>query len=160
MDTLFASVRDLLRKEMSRRNIRLEIRAAEVPPLRADRDQIQQVLINLVQNAADAIQNQGTITLSAREGVARLARASQPVIMLEVTDTGPGVPADVAQKIFDPFFSTKEGGTGLGLPIAARIVELHGGFVQYASDRAGGTTFSVLLPRPTNHESQSAPDRG
>jgi len=76
-----------------------------------------------------------------------------PLLILEVADTGKGIPAEVERRIFDPFFSTKESGTGLGLPIAARIVEKHGGQLQYETQRNRGTTFSVVLPRSTDDAS-------
>ena len=80
------------------------------------------------------------------------------MVILDVTDTGPGISPEVEKRIFDPFYSTKEGGTGLGLPIAARIVEQHGGFLQYSTRRGSGTTFSVALLRASNHESEPLAD--
>jgi signal transduction histidine kinase len=94
--------------------------------VRADTQQIKQVLINLIQNAADSIGHAGTITLGVRAGDKR-----PPTVVLEVRDTGKGVPPAVQQRLFDPFFTTKAGGTGFGLPIAARIVEKHEGELRY-----------------------------
>ena len=71
----------------------------------------------------------------------------QPVVILEVQDTGKGIGPEVAKRLFDPFFTTKDTGTGLGLPIAARIVEKHGGTLQYQTQPGRGTTFGVVLPR-------------
>ena len=68
------------------------------------------------------------------------------MVVLEVADTGRGIPPEVGKRLFDPFFSTKENGTGLGLSIAARIVEKHGGALQYRSRANHGTTFGVVLP--------------
>lgn len=68
-------------------------------------------------------------------------------MVIEITDTGKGMPPEVQKRLFDPFFTTKEQGTGLGLPIAARIVEKHGGLIQYQTEPGQGTTFSILLPR-------------
>ena len=67
--------------------------------------------------------------------------------VLSVADTGPGIPPDVEKRLFDPFFTTKEDGTGLGLSIAARIVEKHGGALQYQTQPNRGTTFGIVLPR-------------
>jgi signal transduction histidine kinase len=127
--------------------------------LHIDRQQVQQVLINLVQNAADSIRGPGCITLRARAGVATLARQSQPVTLIEISDTGEGIASDAERWIFDPFFSTKESGTGLGLSIAARIVEKHGGVIQYATRLHQGTTFTIVLPRHSPDESTHTPDR-
>src|SRR5262245_9268087 len=111
-----------------------------------DSQQIKQVLINLVQNAAESIGQRGTITLRARIGSTRLERASETVV-LEVADTGKGIPPEVEKRLFDPFFTTKDSGTGLGLSIAARIIEKHGGALQYQTQVNRGTTFGVVLPR-------------
>ena len=77
------------------------------------------------------------------------AKAGQaiPVVILEVIDTGKGIPLQVQERLFDPFFTTKEAGTGLGLSIAARIVEKHGGALQYQTEVGRGTTFGIVLPR-------------
>ena len=112
-----------------------------------DPQQIQQVLINLIQNAADSIGQNGTVTLRARTGVKRLADRATEVVILEVADTGTGIAPEVEKRLFDPFFTTKETGTGLGLSIAARIVEKHGGALQYQTQVNRGTTFGVVLPR-------------
>ena len=69
-----------------------------------------------------------------------------PVVILEINDTGKGMSAEVEKRLFDPFFTTKESGTGLGLPIAARIVEKHGGVLQYQTQMNHGTTFGIILP--------------
>lgn len=150
---LVLHVQDLLREELDRRSIRFEVHAPDDLALRADESQLQQVLINLVQNAADAIGRDGTITLGVRLGVAPLSGRSRPAVILEVADTGPGIAPEAEERLFEPFFSTRQGGTGLGLAIAARIVELHGGTLQYTTAPGRGTTFSIVLPRPTRDES-------
>jgi signal transduction histidine kinase len=122
--------------------------------VRADTQQIEQVLINLIQNAAESIGRDGVIRLSMRcEG------KRDAWVALEVNDTGKGIPDAVQQRLFDPFFTTKEGGTGLGLPIAARIVEKHGGELRYETEMNRGTTFSVVLPRLHEHETENPVDR-
>jgi signal transduction histidine kinase len=112
-----------------------------------DADQIKQVLINVVQNAADSIGRHGRVTLRARPDRIRLRGRDREVVVLEVSDTGRGIPAEVQKRLFDPFFTTKETGTGLGLAIAARIVEEHGGALQYQTQLNVGTTFGIVLPR-------------
>jgi signal transduction histidine kinase len=72
-----------------------------------------------------------------------------PFIKVTITDTGQGIPPDLLGRIFDPFFSTKEKGVGLGMAIAHRVIEDHKGFIEVSSTLAGGTTFTVSLPVPT-----------
>ena len=138
----------LLQPQLAKNNIRLLLAEEPVPAqIRIDPQQIQQVLINLIQNAADSIGGNGEITLRARLDTKRLADRATEVVILEVTDSGKGIPADVQKRLFDPFFTTKEGGTGLGLAIASRIVEKHGGALQYQTQVNRGTTFGIVLPR-------------
>ena len=85
------------------------------------------MLINLVRNAAEAIDGAGTVTLRTRATRAPLGRRETEAVILEVADSGRGIPPEVEKRLFDPFFTTKETGSGLGLSIAARIVEKHGG---------------------------------
>jgi signal transduction histidine kinase len=113
----------------------------------ADPHQLKQVIINLVQNAADAIGQNGTVTLRARLDRSRLFDRETDVVVLEVSDTGKGIPSEVEKRLFDPFFSTKESGTGLGLSIAAGIVQKHEGLLQYRTQVNHGTTFGIVLPR-------------
>jgi signal transduction histidine kinase len=154
VEELLQATQFLLREELGKRGIQLQIEGQPAGRLRADRQQMRQVLINLIQNAAESIERPGgTITLRAREGAARLRDGSEPVVMIEVTDTGNGIPPGAEQRIFDPFFSTKENGSGLGLPIAARIVEKHGGSIHYVTQPNRGTTFSIVLPRVKADES-------
>jgi signal transduction histidine kinase len=118
------------------------------PELTVDVDtgHLKQVLINLVRNAGEAIDGSGTVTLRVRAGRSHLRGREGEVAILEVEDTGRGISPQVEQRLFDPFFSTKETGTGLGLSIAARIVEKHGGALQYHTRVGHGTTFGVVLP--------------
>ena len=104
------------------------------------------VLINLVKNAADAMGRDGVITLRTRtETLGRGPRATTRAV-LEVQDTGPGIPPEVQPRLFDPFFTTKASGTGLGLSMAARILEKHGGRLEYTTAADRGTTFRLVLP--------------
>ncbi len=75
--------------------------------------------------------------------------------MIDISDTGKGMPPEVQKRLFDPFFTTKEQGTGLGLPIAARIVEKHGGVIQYETQPDRGTTFTIVLPPAPQDETES-----
>ena len=148
---LLQSVHALLQPQLKKRGVLLEAETADGLMLNGDKEQLEQVLVNLVQNAADSVERDGTVTLRARQGVSKVNRQSTPLVILEVSDTGRGIPPEVQERIFDPFFSTKDSGTGLGLPIAARIIEKHGGFIQYQSQLNRGTTFSIVLPRPESN---------
>jgi PAS domain S-box-containing protein len=115
--------------------------AADLPPVTADASRLQQVVLNLLNNARDAIEGHGEIRVETG-----LVDDRPGWVRLSVADTGPGIPADVKAKIFLPFFTTKGGGTGLGLPISYRIVEEHGGELHVTSVPGGGATFTVRLP--------------
>jgi nitrogen fixation/metabolism regulation signal transduction histidine kinase len=120
--------------------VRLE-RAVEpgLPPVRVDRDQILQVLINLVRNGEEA--------MAAAGGTLRVAaRLDAGDVLLEVSDTGPGIPAEDLPRVLEPYFTTKAGGTGLGLAIAERIVRENGGRLEVRSTPGAGATFAVRIP--------------
>ncbi|HET6881867.1 MAG TPA: ATP-binding protein [Pirellulales bacterium] len=109
----------------------------------ADRDQFKQVLINLLDNAVEAMPAGGRIELAVdREP----DNSGTEMAVVRVSDSGPGVPDDVARRIFDPFFSTKEDGTGLGLCIAANILARHNGRLALQPGTTAGATFVVALP--------------
>jgi len=140
-------VEALLGKQLQEANIHLVVEECAGAFIRIDLQQLKQVLINLVQNAADSIGQNGSITLRARTESGRRSERTQPVVVLEVADTGTGIPPEVEKRLFDPFFTTKDAGTGLGLSIAARIVEKHGGSLSYQTQVGHGTTFGIVLPR-------------
>lgn len=140
-------VQILMQPELEKSGIALVMQPGTSAPIRIDPQQIKQVLINLIQNAADSIGARGTVTLLARLDEKRLHDRQTAVVILEVSDTGSGISEDVAKRLFDPFFTTKDFGTGLGLPIAARIVEKHRGALQYQTQNGRGTTFGIILPR-------------
>jgi nitrogen fixation/metabolism regulation signal transduction histidine kinase len=109
-----------------------------LPAVLADRDQVLQVLLNLVRNATDAMPGGGAIRI-------RAARADGGVAFT-VSDSGPGIPPEDLARVFEPYFTTKEGGTGLGLAIAQRIAEEHGGRLEAASLPGRGAAFTLTLP--------------
>jgi signal transduction histidine kinase len=149
---LLHAVHTLLKPQLDRDGIHLTVEALPDLTIRADPAQLKQVLINLVQNAADAAGPNGTLKLTARTAVQRLRQATVPVVLLEVGDSGPGIPADIQERLFDPFFTTKENGTGLGLSIALRIVERHGGALEFQTQPGRGTVFGVVLPKPQDDD--------
>jgi len=110
-----------------------------------DSIEIQQVLTNLIQNALEAMEQGGTLTVSAKNGVLSFDRKRRAVV-LEVRDSGSGIPLEQQKSIFNPFFTTKHTGTGLGLAISHRIVTRHGGLISFESEPEVGTTFTVELP--------------
>jgi signal transduction histidine kinase len=144
---LLDELQKLLAPEYAKQNITVKCDAVIDADVLADAQQVKQVLINLVQNAAESIEGEGTITLRSTETQRSLRGRPTPLIVIEVEDTGPGIPPEVQARLFDPFFSTKKGGTGLGLSIAARIIEKHGGALEFQTQRGRGTIFSVALPR-------------
>lgn len=143
---LLREVADLLSPELRKLSINLSLVEATHTRLDGDPQQLKQVLINLVQNATKSIGKNGRITLRALDGRLTSARSGPPAVVLEVKDSGKGIPAEVQKNLFDPFFTTEKSGTGLGLPIAARIVEKHGGFIQFDTQINQGTTFRIVLP--------------
>lgn len=155
-DTLLREVHSLMATSLENRALELVTECEPGLLLHADSGHLKQVLINLVRNAAEAMDGAGTVTLRARGARAELGGHEAEVAVLEVSDTGRGIPPEIEKRLFDPFFSTKETGTGLGLPIAARIVEKHGGKMEYQTRPGSGTTFSVVLPRQIGETGGSA----
>jgi PAS domain S-box-containing protein len=142
--------------------------ADDLPRVVGDATQIQQVLMNLCVNARDAMPDGGTLTIEARPVELTEAEAERtidaepgPYVCLRVQDTGTGMPEDVVDKIFEPFFSTKEEGegTGLGLSTAYSIVQSHDGFIDVESEEGEGTTFWVYLPVQGEGEGAERPLR-
>lgn len=111
----------------------------ELPPIIADHAQIQQVFLNLMLNAIDAIPTKGTITITTR-------KESNHIVQICITDTGKGMSPENMNKIFNPFFTTKPKGTGLGLAICKRLIELHHGTIHVSSTPGEGTTFYITIP--------------
>ena len=134
----------LLRPRLEAYHVAVTVsRRAPLPEIWVDPDQLKEVLINLMVNACEAMGKNGQIHLSEEEDfLAGIGR----VVRLRVQDTGPGIPASIQEKIFQPFFSSKEEGTGLGLSIAARIIEEHGGSIQVQSKPGQGAAFVITLP--------------
>jgi two-component system cell cycle sensor histidine kinase/response regulator CckA len=129
--------------------------ARDLWPVRVDLSQFEQVIVNLAVNARDAMPNGGKLTVRTAnvtaEETAKYGYKGMPAadyVLVEVTDSGTGIPADIIEKIFEPFFSTKEvgKGTGLGLSTVYGIVKQTGGFI-YADSQPGATTFRIFLPR-------------
>jgi signal transduction histidine kinase len=130
-------------------NIKLTLAGnGPVPPLLLDRDLMKQALLNLVLNGCQAMPKGGELTVTTR--------AIPNALVLEIADTGVGIPADDQQKIFSLFYSTKPGGTGVGLAVVFRVVQLHNGTIEFTSELNHGTTFRITLPTGTQQDSKQA----
>ena len=116
-----------------------------IPPVEHDPNQINQVLLNLLLNAIQSMEHPGTIRVSLEN--------DDDAVLITVADEGKGIPAENLPNIFRPFFTTKGHGTGLGLSLARRIVEAHGGQIEVASEVGKGSRFTIRLPiaRPLAH---------
>ena len=142
---LGALVTELVRfqhEELERGGVTVELALPEgLPEVQVDPAQLRQALLNIVRNAGEALvaDGGGTIRISAAP--------DDELVRLDVADDGPGMETEHVARIFDPFFSTKERGSGLGLPITHQVIEEHGGRITCMSSPGEGTTFSIWLPR-------------
>jgi PAS domain S-box-containing protein len=125
---------------------------AEPLAIEGDSGQLHQVMMNLIFNARDAMPSGGTIDIAAR----RTQTDGGAAVHISVRDTGIGMPEEILDRIFEPLFTTKKNGTGLGLPVAHQVVQRHGGDISAESEPALGTTFHIVLPLASPDE--TAPD--
>jgi signal transduction histidine kinase len=134
----------LLSHRLESYGVTVEVKRTErLPEMGCDPEQLKEVLVNLILNSCDAMVDGGVITI--QEGKRQVAPMGR-VAFLKLSDTGPGVPPSIGDRIFQPFFSTKEEGTGLGLSIATRIIQEHGGFIELTSQKGQGAVFMITLP--------------
>ncbi|MCE5335792.1 MAG: two-component sensor histidine kinase [Desulfobacteraceae bacterium] len=143
LNRLLADTVEFLNNEAHYRSIEIRLEFdPNLPTTMSDSSQLQQVVLNIVNNAIDAIDKSGLITISTR------FKVGERQIEVAIADDGPGIPGDLINKIFDPFFTTKEygKGTGLGLSISYSIIEKLGGRILVASEVGKGTTFTICLP--------------
>ena len=131
-------------------DLRLEL-ALRLPPVKADEGQLRAALLNLLRNSREAMPAGGTVAVTTR--------AVGGGVEVEVRDTGAGISAADQQRIFDPFFSTKEKGTGLGLAFAQQVVKEHRGTLRCESEVGRGTAFTVWLPGATEEASDEPAER-
>ncbi len=132
-------VLNLMSKQLAEVHVKINLEVAgEMPVIMAVGSQMQQVFINLSLNAADAMFDGGTLKITARP--------FKDGVEIFFQDSGPGIPEDKQANIFEPFFSTKDGGTGLGLTVSYNIVTAHGGSLEYLSERGPGACFRIFLP--------------
>ncbi len=140
LDEVIENTINLIRYDKHFRKISIETDIQKTPSLKIDPDQMQQVFLNLMLNARDAMPNGGRLEISVREVNSN--------VVIKVSDTGEGIDEETRDKIFDPFFSTKgpSKGTGLGLSICYSIIKDHGGSIEIESEKGRGTTFIIKLP--------------
>ena len=152
LGTIADKTRQLLAGRSEQQAIRISIEQPAGPiVVHADPEQLRQVLLNLMLNAFDAIRHDGEVTV-------RIAPGNQSEAVIMVADSGSGISQAVRTRLFEPFVSTKESGTGLGLTICRRIVEDHGGRIDAADNPSGGAVFTVWLPTGGSNDAD-APDR-
>jgi two-component system NtrC family sensor kinase len=143
------SVLQLSGKKLQHSRVRVERDlAADLPLIQANPDHIKQVFLNLVLNALDAMPQGGTIRVRTARGQmqSRDDAPPRPAVRVEFSDTGSGMSPEVASRIFEPFYTTKEGGTGLGLSVSYGIITAHHGEITVTSQEGVGATFTMLLP--------------
>jgi len=119
---------------------------AEPAIMRGDADLLKQAILNLVTNALEAMKSGG------KGGVLSLkVERTGDTVAVEIADNGPGIPPEVRDKVFQLYFTTKERGSGIGLAMTYRAVQLHNGTVDFTSELGRGTTFRLQFPAPVNH---------
>jgi two-component system sensor kinase FixL len=144
VNALVTELRELIQTDATVHGVQLSLDlATELPEVRVDAPQIQQVILNFVRNSLDAF---GTRTAPRPEISIRTSLTATREVELAVLDNGPGLPPLARSRLFDPFFSTKENGTGLGLAISNTIARNHGGSVGYRPNEPTGACFYILLP--------------
>lgn len=134
----------LLKHRLESYGVEIALRRQRVlSAVMADPEQLKEVLVNIIVNACESMEGDGLIEIFEEEGhTAALGR----VVVLKLKDNGPGIPEAIRDRIFQPFFTTKEEGSGLGLSIAARIVEEHGAWLDLISKEGEGSTFVITIP--------------
>jgi len=141
LNDVLTDVKGFLHKELENKRIALETNLpVDLPRIRSDKGQIEQVILNIVRNAIEAVRKGGRITIASSTKGARTA-------VISIADNGPGIPQDQVKHIFEPFFTTKgKKGTGLGLFVSYGIVKKLGGIITAESKSGLGTTFTIQLP--------------
>lgn len=142
----------IVRRDPTGERLRITVGGEDVSAS-VDAEMVRATVLNLLLNSAQAMAGRGdiTITLSRRDGLANI----------EVRDSGPGIPQDIQDQVFEPFFTTKARGGGLGLPIARRTAELHGGWITLECPAVGGTVVTLALPtEPAKRSEPASTDRG
>jgi len=138
MGNVVRSVLHLIDRQFERSNIKLITDIGSTAPVQMNEDQFKQVILNLLLNAQEAMPDGGTLFVSVRQ--------HDDEVYVSLADTGIGIPEKDMAKIFDPFFSTKVDGTGLGLAVSYGLIEGYGGRIEVKSREQHGSTFTIVLP--------------
>jgi len=142
----FARTLHLARQQTGLRHIEFSVQVPpDLPACRVDSEQLHQVLLNLVLNGMQAIEGEGRITMAAKVD-APGGPSQDDSVEISVSDTGAGIPPESLERIFRPFYTTKRGGTGLGLSLCRRIIRQHGGTLTVESKMGKGSRFIIRLP--------------
>lgn len=150
MNSLMVEIADLVGPEAASRAVEIDVRRAHRPAtFCGDLDLIKQAILNVVMNGVEAMRDGGKLALETRVGGG--------IVELSVTDTGPGIPPEVQDKIFNLYFSTKNRGSGIGLSVAFRFVQLHDGKIEFSSQIGNGTTFRLIFPEAVSTPTQFQP---
>ena len=137
-------VLQLLQHRLESYNVTVTVDRREIlPEIQVDPEQLKEALVNLLENACEAMEGSGSIVIHEEKG---FREPHGPVAVIRITDTGPGIQKPIQDKVFQPFFTSKEEGTGLGLSITSRIMESHGGYLELISEGGKGATFVLTLP--------------
>ena len=139
-----AHVGELVKPLFHSRGVKLKVNALKTPPFRGSPPQIESLLMNLLQNALEAVKTKGEVVVTSKVLTRPVDRAGW--VLLEVKDNGAGIPSRDFHRIFRPFFTSKNDGSGLGLAICQKVVENHGGKMEVKSLPGKGTVFSVFFP--------------
>ena len=143
LNALLTEVLFLLKESMEDITVKMDL-DERIRPVRGDESELQQVFLNLFVNARDAMQGQGLLKVTTRK------QSGEEFAVIEIKDTGSGINEEVKQKMFEPFFSTKDGdGLGIGLYIVQRVVKSYSGTIEVESRKGEGTTFTISLPLKT-----------
>jgi len=147
VNSLIDKMEILVATEARKKNVTLNKNyARDLPQIKADAEQLKQVLLNILLNAIQATKGEGKIWVETRQVQVPVEDKLEPFTQIEVRDTGVGIPKENLERIFDPFFSTRPEGSGLGLAISHQIIHDHGGFISVESEVGKGTSFKIHLP--------------
>jgi len=149
LNALTREVTEFVTPQAKGANIQVEFSAPSEPAMmRGDSDLLKQAVLNLVINAVDAMPEGGQLRVFLERGHAEKA---DDKLILEVSDTGPGIPPELRDKVFQLYFTTKLGGSGIGLAMTYRAVQLHNGTISFKSEADRGTTFRLEFPANVQH---------
>jgi two-component system sensor histidine kinase AtoS len=151
--SIFNETLQLLRPQIERQRISLQKNFRSLPPITLDKEQIKQVILNLLMNAIQAMPEGGQLQLRAE------ISEDHQWMKIFIQDSGIGILPEDIKKLFDPFFSAREGGIGLGLSIAHRIIDQHHGKIEVTSHPEKGTLFTIWLPMPNGENHANHIDR-